>query len=355
MPRELGRQIGDAAGEQVRGFCEIALERVNRTVKISHTRAMEIARRSQMFAEAYRPDLVEELRGTAEAAGVSLDDMMLLQVRNQLTAEPDAGCTSLSYALPDQSTVVAQTWDNDPVLDEFTIVLTRRPTGRPATMTCTQAGLISYMGFSETGIGACVNTLPVPSRPVGVPHYFILREVLEANSLDAAVAAVARAERSIPVNIMLATPQGPADLEVTLERVHVLRPDQTAWLGHSNHCLCQELMPINDQFPELIQSFARKQRIDELLETMETHLLSVRQDSSVESSEWRLALQRVLRDHQNHPRSICRHVNDDPGHGFWCTVFALIIEPQNLCMHITRGNPCEREFEFYRLPQGLSP
>ena len=50
---------------------------------------MDVARQSTGFAEKYRPDLVEELRGTAEAAGVTLDDLMLLQVRNQFTPEKE--------------------------------------------------------------------------------------------------------------------------------------------------------------------------------------------------------------------------------------------------------------------------
>jgi hypothetical protein len=57
-PRELGRQIGEAAREETRGFCEVALERVNKTVSFSHERALSIARQSTEFAERYRPDLV---------------------------------------------------------------------------------------------------------------------------------------------------------------------------------------------------------------------------------------------------------------------------------------------------------
>ena len=333
-PRELGRQIGEAAREETRGFCEIALERVNKTVAVSRERAFDIARRSTEFAEKYRPDLVQELRGTAESAGVTLDELMLLQVRNQFTPE-EGGCTSFAIQ-PSATTspVVAQTWENDPVLDEFTIVLTRRPAGRPATVTCTQAGLISYIGFSETGIGACVNTLPAPSRAVGVPHYFSLRELFEADSLDKAVESVRRAHLAIPVNIMLATPDGPADLEVTIDDVHVLRPDDRGSVTHTNHCVHPDLHPVNDDFPELIQSHARKRRIDGLVRSASGEID---------------ALKSILRDHDGHPTSICRHANDDPVHGFWVTVFAVIIEPSKRRMLVTRGTPCDHPFETYTL------
>jgi isopenicillin-N N-acyltransferase-like protein len=337
-PRAMGRQIGEAAGEEIRGFCDIALERVNKTVRVSRDAAMAVARECIPFAESYNPDWVEELRGTAEAARVSLDDLMLLQVRNQLQAERDAGCTSLSLARPLRAgRIVAQNWDNDPVLDEFTIVLTRRPLGQPTLTTVTQAGLIAYIGFNEAGIGLCLNTLPAPSRRVGVPHYFTVRGIYASHSLESAVGAVRRAERAIPANIMLTTPQGPADLEVTLDAVHVLRDEGLGRLTHANHCRHPALTPINDEFPELIQSHSRQAQIDELLDDHREGSLSV-QD-----------IERLLRDHGGYPRSICRHANDDPVTGFWQTVFSVIIEPEARQMHISRGVPCENRYETYAM------
>ena len=90
-PKQLGRQIGEATRDQIRAFCEIAYDRVSKTVQISRDRAYDIARQSRRFAEDYRPDLIEELQGTAEAAGVTLDDLMLLQVRNQLQSDKAGG------------------------------------------------------------------------------------------------------------------------------------------------------------------------------------------------------------------------------------------------------------------------
>ena len=226
LPREMGRQIGEAAGDEIRGFCDSALSQVNKFVRVSKPTADGIVAKALQCAERYSPDMVEELRGMAEAARVSVEDIMLLQVRNQLQPESDSGCTSLALAADGRcrmSGLVAQNWDNDPDLQPFTVVLTRRPVGKPALMTITQAGLIAYIGFNEAGIGVCLNTLPAPARSIGVPHYFTVRGIYETDSLEGAVQAVRRADRAIPANIMLATPQGPADLEVTLDHVHVLQ------------------------------------------------------------------------------------------------------------------------------------
>jgi len=338
-PREMGHQIGEMARDEVRGFCEVALDRVNKTVPISRAQAVRIADACIPYVEAYGPAMLEELRGIAEAAGATLQDLMLLQVRNQLQPEHDAGCTSLSIAADaaaDGHAIVAQNWDNDPVLDEFTVVLTRRPIDKPAMVTVTQAGLISYIGFNELGIGVCLNTLPAPARDVGVPHYFTLREIYEASSLDDAVHSVERAQRAIPVNIMLATPQGPADLEATLDAVHVVRTNGVGFVTHTNHCVHRELLSINDSFQELIESHPRKRRIDSLLGDQ-------RGPFTVDD------VQRVLSDHDSHPRSICRHENDHPQHGFWATVFSIVIQPTARRMFVTRGTPCVHPFQRYEL------
>ncbi len=364
-PRELGRQLGEAAGEQIRGFCSIAMERVNRTVPITREAALDVARSSISIAERYALDMVDELRGTAEAARVLLEELMLLQVRNQLKPA-DAGCTSFSIGQPlGCERIVAQNWDADPALDDFTIVLTRRPVGKPAFMTITQAGLIAYIGFNSAGIGICANTLPAPSRRLGVPHYFLLRGIYEASSLNGAIDAVNRGERAIPANIMMTTPQGPANLEVTLDAVQVLTGDGSGLVTHTNHCRHPELVSINELFPELIQSNARQARIDRLLASLSngdgcdsaegarqiiTSGQSLAKESLASTHEGTvLELQSALRDHDNYPRSICRHINDDQPTGFWQTVFSVIIEPERNQMRITRGTPCSHPYETYRM------
>ncbi|MCH2128363.1 MAG: C45 family peptidase [Pirellulaceae bacterium] len=338
-PREMGRQIGESLREPIRGFCEIAVSHCNKTVAISPARAMSIAEASIPLAEAYSPDMVAEMRGTAEAAGVSLAALMLLQVRNQFLPEPESGCTSFSIsanATADGHAIVAQNWDNDPWLDEFIVVLTRRPVGRPAWMALTPAGLISYFGLNRAGIAMCGNALPAPSRETGVPYYFVLRAIHQATTFDEVSTAVAQAKHAIPANVMLATPQGPADLEITLDAIRVLRDEGAGYITHTNHCVHPDLTAINDSFSELIDSRPRKHRIDKLL-AENSHPFTIDD------------VQRFLSDHDRYPRSICRHENDDPHHGFWKTVFSLVVQPTAGRMHVSRGNPCCRPYETYTL------
>ncbi len=196
--------------------------------------------------------------------------------------------------------------------------------------------------FNDSGLGACLNTLPAPTRIHGVPHYFTLRDLYEQTNLDDAVSSIKRASRAIPANIILTTPQGPANMEVTIDDVHVLRPDNGHRLTHTNHCLHPDLVPINQRFPELIQSHSRKRRIDTLIPSSPV-------SGTAEHTVDLEPIKTALRDHNGHPRSICRHANDDPETGFWSTVFSVIIEPEAQQMHVTRGTPCDRPYEVYAM------
>lgn len=336
-PREMGQQIGEAAREEIRAFSEVALDRVNITVQCSREKALGVARNCFPYVETYAPHLLDEMRGMAEGSGIPVDDLMLLQVRNQLLGEHDCGCTSFAVSPPAARVVmVGQNWDNDPALDPYTIVLTRRPAGKPALMNITQAGLIGYIGLNAAGIGLCMNTLPAPSRVRGVPHYFTVRGIFDSNNLDDAVHAVRRAYRAIPINIMLSTPQGPANLEVTLDNVYVFRDNGQGIVTHTNHCEHPDLQPLNAQFSELIQSIPRKMRIEKLLEERKRPL-------ALEN------FKNALSDHNNYPTSICRHPNDHPTTGHWATTFSILIEPDAGLLRISRGNPCEHPYETYQM------
>lgn len=337
-PREMGRQIGEAAGEEIRYFCSIALDRINKTVHVTRAAAMAIVADAMGLAQGYSPDLMEELRGMAEAARVSHEDLMLLQIRNQLHAASVSGCTSLAISgRPRGLSVVAQNWDNDPALDPCIIILTRHPIGKPALTTISPAGLIGYIGFNNAGIGVCLNALPAPARTHGVPHYFIVRRIYESNSLEHARNVVREAQRAVPATILLVTPQGPAALEATLDNVHILTPGSSECITHTNHCQHPDLVAINDDFPELIDSYARKARIDEL------------QQADRERPITFDGIKRILRDHNHHPRSICRHTNDDAKTGFWQTTFSVMIEPEARRLHATRGTPCNHNYEIYQM------
>jgi isopenicillin-N N-acyltransferase-like protein len=118
----------------------------------------------------------------------------------------------------------------------------------------------------------------------------------------------------------------------------VLRDEGIGYLIHTNHCVHPELQTNNDLYQELIESHPRKCRLEALFG-----------DRSGPFSAG--DAQRMLADHDHHPRSICRHENDDPRHGLWATVFSIVMQPTAGRMYVTRGTPCDHPFETYMLNQ----
>ena len=339
----MGRQTGEATRELLRELVEVVTDRINvgraEHLQISDEMALKVAHTSVSYASDYAPELMTEIEGVAEGAGLTVEQVMLINVRNQVPAAVDGACTGV--VIEPRCAVsgwgfAGQNWDNDPAMDPFSIVLIRRPSGAPAHMNFTQPGIIGYMGLNEAGLGVVMNTLPAPARGVGVPWYFLVRRMYLHAALDAVISEVRRARRAIPANVALLTADGAADLEVTVDDVHVLKADGRGVLVHTNHCVHPELARINELFPELIQSVPRMYRAESLLG----------------DPGGPVGLERVkslLSDHVDYPTSICRHENDNPGDGHWTSVISMIVEPSQGRMHLSRGNPCSNPYEVYSL------
>lgn len=342
-PREMGRQLGEAAREEVRGYADLVVERFNlgRESPLAPEAALALAAETIPRAERYLPDAMEELRGIAEGAGVTVEQVMLINVRNQLgAAAPPEGCTAVLLeprASASGAGVVAQNWDNDPATDPFSVVLIRRPAGKPALLTFTRPGEVAYLGLSSAGMGIALNSMPGEQRRAGVPWYFLLRAMYEATTLEAAVREVERAERAIPANAVVITAEGGADIEMMIDAVRVLSPDARGILIHTNHCVHPELVPINDRYAPGIygQSFPRKARAEAMLGSDHTTTLD--------------QIKRLLSDHDGYPTSICRHPNAEPTIGWQRSVVSVVLEPALGRMHLSRGNPCENPYEIYEL------
>ena len=83
------------------------------------------------YAAEYAPELMTEVEGVAEGAGLTVDQVMLVNVRNQVPAAIDGACTGVVVE-PERAEsgtgMAGQNWDNDPAMDPFSVVLIRRPT-----------------------------------------------------------------------------------------------------------------------------------------------------------------------------------------------------------------------------------
>ena len=351
-PREMGHAIGEHFRDTIRGLSEVVVERFNRSAArpITRDEAGAVAAAAVPYAQAYLPDAVEELRATSRAAGLPFEHLMLINVRSMLAAPARSaaeGCTAVMVGSSASASGVGfagQNWDNDPAMDPFSAVVVRRPAGKPAFMSWCQPGVIAYMGMSNAGFGVCMNALNGPSRRDGVGWYFLVRSIYEQTRLDDVVKKIGSARRAMSGNAALITPDGPVDLEITLDSVELLKSGPDGPMAHTNHCVHGRLVGYNERFADAIygQSFDRKARAEALLAKAAT-LSATPGKISVEDA------MAILSDREGYPTSINRYPNDDPSTGWQRSVVSMIVEPDAGRMHISRGNPGDNPYELYEL------
>ena len=316
---ELGRQHGEQARTQVRGF----LDYLAHSLCLSREQLASRAMRFLPLFDHHCPHLVDEIRGLAEGADVPLAEALAVQIRGELASAPEGGCTT--FAIGSRGTVsrqilIGQNSDVEPELEAFAYLLRLEPEGKPAVLMWTFGGMMGYHGLNDAGVAHFANSLGGgPAWKMGLPHYPLKRLMLEQRSLDDVLGLLRRVPVCSSGNYVLSDGAGRiADVELTPEGFALLEDQGEGFIAHSNHFVCGPFAcPATDR-ASVPDTFPRLTSMRELLGTRFSHLM-------VED------LKRALADHEGYPTSICRHPHSGPDHPSVSargrTTASLIAEP----------------------------
>jgi isopenicillin-N N-acyltransferase-like protein len=344
---ERGHQIGSAAGERIRRSVATYEETFAHYTGLEWADVCDRAEKFVPLIEEYDADILEEMRGTAEGAGLDFRDVLAVNVRTEVmygvSAAIAAECTACAFE-PAEATashvLLAQNWDWRPVTRDACIVLEVDQPPRPSFVTFLEAGLVGKMGFNSAGIGLMTNLLVTSADrgEPGVPYHVLLRGILNASTFDAAVEAIVDARRAASANYVIASEDGRVvDLETAPggpENVRSIAPE-SGFLTHAN-TFDSPLNGLADRGLELLpDSPSRTARLRSLLAGAES--------TSV------LELQKRLTDHSGFPASICRHPNeeDHPIERI-ATNASIIVDLTARELHLAVGPPCEGRYEVVR-------
>ncbi|MCG7508756.1 C45 family autoproteolytic acyltransferase/hydolase [Mesorhizobium retamae] len=252
-PRERGRQYGQAAAERIkRGvshylkqFADCGLD--GRGIR-SHVESY-LPR-----IHAYDGDLVEEMKGIAEGAGIDFDSVVLLNARTELLHEalevqkrasereqnsPD-GCTGvvvLPSASADGTIIHATNWDWKAECAETAVVLQIRRDDGPDVLMFAEAGAVSRAGVNAAGIAITANYIESDrdfEKP-GIPLALLRRKALEAETYAGAIGVIVSTQKLTSNNLILSHRDGVAiDFECAPSETFAVYPDN-GLIVHANH------------------------------------------------------------------------------------------------------------------------
>jgi isopenicillin-N N-acyltransferase like protein len=342
--REIGRQIGESAKEQVQRSIENAKMLISSAydeLQLDWGGALIQSRKYLPFAQEKYPQYVDEIAGIAEGAGVSFDDVAVLNAMEAVTSDALhlEKCTSMAVnnsRTADEHVLVAHNEDWLP-WDEADVYLVHvSANDEPPFLAMTYGGLLPNIGLNSEGISQCCDSVYPNDSRIGIPRILVSRAILAAKNLSQALSAALIPQRAAGYNHLLAHESGELyNVEVSARQFAILYA-LDGILAHSNHYLDANMQAIESEPDELISTRIRYYRT--------LRLLSGESHHSIKS------LKNILRDHTNMPESICRH---DEDHSIPLdrqkTVNSLIMDLTARTMHLAWGNPCVNKYHTYYL------
>lgn len=353
-PYEIGSQHGEALRGQIREFFATAYEvhAANLPMVAGEEALLRFCRRSQGFFANYAPDLVDELRGIADGAGLTFDQIVYL---NSFLEMEDLrapglggrildgnlwGCSTfniLPAASTDGKSYIGQTFDMEQFYAKFNVLLRIKPSQGPACLVYSLAGLLGLNGFNERGVALVINKIVANDAREGVIYPLVVRKALAQERIGDALGAVIFAPRASGVNYQLASDCGVAFCAETSATYYELLPFDGA-IGHTNHYLSPAMRRF--ETPKWLShggSYVRHQVLARRL----------REGEGAIDAAW---LKALTIDHTNYPRCICAH--GMPGLGeceSFQTIAAVVIDPAARSMWFCHENPCRNEYELVTL------
>lgn len=350
---EMGRQYGSQCRQmiaQLAGRFDSIFIRNDKLYERAH-QAMDDA---IPIVEAAAPELIAEVAGIAEGAGLGFEETFRLscsaeagqwrgcmQRRSEVSIRDDQ-CTSFA-ANTDDGTLVAWNMDWYKELLPYMVLLHGRPDDQPDFLSFALAGSVGRPGLSEhIAIGA--NQLPYRPTPdppedgpewagPGVPYCFISRMLLALGSTAEALEMLAKTRRMCCLNYTIGDEGGDiCAVETTPDAQSVLRP-QRSFLTHANtfHSPDFSGMPDHERAERDPRAYTSYQLLLQRENSIDRHLIAEAQTHHFPGQVG----------------GICIHREFDQTPAI--TLLSFIGEVGKGRMWAAYGSPCKHEFILYEL------
>ena len=251
-----GVRIGELTRDKVAHSLE-TYKRLFALCDISWSQATQKGLNYLEAVSALSPTYVEELQGLASGAGVEFESLLALNCRTEILpsnflskvmADSDTSsineCTSLAASGSAQQYWLAQNWDWCGLQREALCVVESHGDDGVSHITVTEAGMLAKIGINSHGLAITLNILRSDKDGIsnGVPVHFLLRALLDCESVEHAIDRVSALRFSSSSNVMVQDATGHiASFELSPHGVKILKPNND-FLCHTNHFLHDSLV-----------------------------------------------------------------------------------------------------------------
>ena len=306
--------------------------------------------------ERYDPEILTEMRGIADGAGLTLEEIVALNSRYEFVwAKMEADASAVPKVSPecmalgiqptpgiDGAPIIGQNWDYKRGVRKNCILLEEiQEPEKPNIVIHTEAGILGQKGMNSAGVGLLINAL-LSDRDryePSVPFLVAVRAALDQRTIRGGIQKLKTAKRSVSGNLMLGQASDIVDLELTPSSYEEINP-RDAVISHANSFMgpAHNGTDIVDVFDKIFpDSRGRGERAGSLL-----------RGSKIKDQA---AFEKILSDHTDYPHSICRHLavgeNEDVGSE---TLVSIILDLSGRIMRVCDGHPCSAPYEEYRFP-----
>ncbi len=348
LPREIGRQIGEAAREPIRAGLAYYEEHHEAMGGQSFAAAEREALVYLPSARAALPDVVAELEGMAEGAAVTFGRLLVPNLGEELTCNCDPGalvgvephpgqehCTSIAVRVGGRCLLGHnEDWFAGEADRNILLRLTTADGTRILAMT--SACMLPPSGINSHGVASAGNTVYANDQRPGVPNNLIRRHMLEARSLADARCRALLPERARGSNHIMADATRVLDVETAATGAAVLEGER---LIHTNHYLDPAMARY-----EMSTSAGSRRRAARAAALLDQGL--ARGDDPHD------LLASILRDHDgvDEAVSICGHPDLSlPVGERDMTTASMIWDPAAGTVDVCAGPPCENERRLFSL------
>ncbi len=352
-PIERGAQYGEEAKDKILVSVDLYCESL-KTLGLKRSEILDLAKSFLPSIKDWAPDLIEEMKGIAKGALVTLEEIVLINSRTELLqlAERKSnfedtnsdGCTG-AFIMPKLSStgevIHGQNWDwKEECIDNSIVVRILRDDG-PDVLTFTEAGGVARSGLNSNGISITANYLKCDRDYVnlGIPLPFIRRKALECSYYSDAIRIVATTPKSGANNMILGSSEGMGiNFECAPDESFAIMPDDNGLIVHANHwqhaAALSKLKETGISWSP--DSFYRDFRVQEILR-QKKDLLTVAD------------LKEAFFDDFGSPFSVCvppyQDTENDPG----ATVAMIIMQPSLGIMEIAPFPAINKKFNLYHI------